>query len=57
MASKDDKHNTEYVIKISSPLVRSGLEIEAGPVSEDYVVPTVSKLMEKVRKINQERNN
>jgi len=52
MSDKDDKHNTAWNIRISDPLLRPGLEIEAGPVSEDYVVPTVRKGLEKVREIN-----
>jgi hypothetical protein len=48
----EDKHNTSYKITIKDPLVRPGIEIEAGPVSEDYVVPTVEKLVSKAREIN-----
>jgi hypothetical protein len=28
------------------------MEIEAGPVSEQYLVPTVQKLMDAVREVN-----
>ena len=48
-----DKHNTSYTIRVKDPLLRPGMEIEAGPVSEDYVVPTAEKLIKKIREINE----
>jgi len=53
MTDKGEKHNTSYKIKVEAPLLRPGMEIEAGPVSEHYVVPTVRKLLDKVRQINE----
>ncbi len=49
----NSKHNTKYRITASAPLLRPGLTIEAGPVSERYVVETVSRLMGFVRSIAQ----
>lgn len=48
-----DEHNTPYTIKVSSPLLREGMEIKAGPVSERYVTDTVRKLMDMVREVNE----
>ena len=47
-----DKRNTEFKLSVGTPLLRPGLTIEAGPVSEAYVVETVEKLMDFVREIN-----
>jgi hypothetical protein len=52
MPSKDDDHNTAWTITIKNPLLRPGVELKAGPVSEDYVVPTVRKGIGKARRIN-----
>ena len=49
---KNKKHNTSWTVRIRDPLVRPGIEIEAGPVSEDYLVPTVRKGLDKIRQIN-----
>jgi hypothetical protein len=51
MSDKKD-HNTSYTIRVRDPLLRPGMEIEAGPVSEDYVVETAERLMRKIREIN-----
>lgn len=45
-------HNTTYVISIGAPLLRPGMTITAGPVSERYVTETAKRLMDKVREIN-----
>ncbi len=55
--SDEDKHNTSYTITVKDPLLRPGMEIEAGPVSEDYVVDTAEKLMDKIREINNHKFN
>ena len=47
--------NNTYKIKIKSPLVRAGIEIET-EVSEKYVVPALNKLMDKVREFNNSEN-
>jgi len=47
-----DRHNTEYVLTVSAPLVRPGFTITSGPVSERYVVETANRLMKLVREIN-----
>lgn len=49
---KDEDHNTSYTVRVKDPLIRPGMEIEAGPVSERYLVPTVQKLMDAVREVN-----
>jgi hypothetical protein len=50
--SKQEDHNTSYTVRVKDPLIRPGMEIEAGPVSEQYLVPTVQKLMDAVREVN-----
>ncbi len=47
-----DRQNTEYKIIVSAPLLRPGLTIESGPVSERYVVETAKRLLAFVREIN-----
>jgi hypothetical protein len=49
------KRNTEFKLSVGAPLLRPGLTIEAGPVSEAYVVETVEKLMGFVREINSDK--
>ncbi len=46
------KRNTEFRLTVSAPLIRTGLQIEAGPVSETYVVETAKKLLDFVHEIN-----
>jgi hypothetical protein len=46
------KHNTPYTIEVSDPLLRPGMTITAGPVSEKYVSETARRMMEMVREIN-----
>lgn len=48
----ENKHNTEYEFEVSAPLLRPGMKLKVGPVSEDYVVPTAEKIMNFVREIN-----
>lgn len=43
--------NETYEILVKTPLLRPGLQIRTW-VSEKYVVPTLHKLMEKVREFN-----
>jgi len=45
--------NNKYKVKIKSPLLRAGLEIET-ECSEKYLVDVVKKLLDKVREINTE---
>lgn len=45
-------HNTQYTVEVGPPLVRPGMTIKAGDVSEDYLVETADRLMQRVRKIN-----
>lgn len=44
--------NTPWVITISAPLLRPGMTLTVGPVSEKYVVQETIKALEKVREIN-----
>lgn len=46
--------NNKYKIKVKSPLLRAGLEIET-ECSEKYVVKVIEILMDKVREINSEK--
>lgn len=46
------KRNTEYRIVLDAPLLRPGMTIEVGPVSEGHVVEEAKKAMEKAREIN-----
>jgi hypothetical protein len=48
--------NTEYTLRATSPLLRTGFEIESGPVSEKYVVEEARKLIEFCREINRREN-
>lgn len=57
MSTKSDKHNTSWTVTIKNPLVRTGVELESGPVSEDYVVATVRKGIEFARDVNEKENN
>jgi hypothetical protein len=43
--------NNKYVIRVTHPLLRPGLEIET-EASKKYVVDVVNTLMTKVREIN-----
>jgi hypothetical protein len=45
--------NTGYTIVAKSPLLRPGLEITMGPVSEKYLVEETRKLLDYVRRINE----
>ncbi len=45
--------NNTYTIRVATPLLRPGLEIET-EVSERYVVAVVDKLLDMVREINVE---
>lgn len=47
--------NNKYIVKVSHPLLRPGLTIET-EASEKYVVKVVKMLMDKVREINEEKN-
>lgn len=44
--------NSEYIIRVSAPLLCPGMEIESGPVSEKDVVDAAVKMMDFVREIN-----
>lgn len=46
------RRNTTYYIEIESPLLRPGMKITSGPVSEGYVVEEARKLLAKAREIN-----
>lgn len=46
------KRNTSWVLTVTSPLLRPGLTLTMGPVSERYVVEEVQKAMDMVREIN-----
>lgn len=46
------KRNTPYKIIVESPLLRPGLKIESGPISEGYLVEETKKLLKFVREIN-----
>ena len=48
------KRNTEYQLEVTAPLIRPGLTIHVGPVSEKYLVEAVDKVMGMVREINSE---
>lgn len=45
--------NTPWVITVGAPLLRPGLTLTVGPVSEKYVVQETLKVLEKVREINE----
>jgi len=48
--------NTPYIIKIEAPLLRPGMSITIGPVSEKYIVEETKKAMDFVRQINTTEN-
>ena len=48
------KTNETYTIRISSPLVRPGLEITT-QVSKRYLVPTLNDLFDQVRDFNKQQ--
>lgn len=50
--SGKESHNTEYTIRVGAPLLRPGMEIEAGEVSEAYVEETAKRLMDAARSVN-----
>ena len=54
VSSTDAKssHNTQYTVEAGPPLTRPGMAIKAGDISEDYLVETVERLMQRVRNIN-----
>lgn len=47
-----DRRNTEYHIEVGAPLLRPGMTIRQGPVSEKYVVEETRKVLDLVRQIN-----
>lgn len=48
--------NNKYTIRACHPLLRPGLEIET-EVSERYVVPVLSELMDLIREFNHNEEN
>ena len=44
--------NTTWLITIGTPLLRPGLTLTVGPVSEKYIVSETLKALDKVREIN-----
>ena len=48
------KRNTEWVIEVGSPLLRPGMKITIGPVSERYVAEEAQKAIVMVREINKQ---
>ena len=54
---KIDRRNTPYTLSLEAPMLRPGLKITAGPVSERYVVETGRKLMGFARELNEEPSN
>lgn len=48
----EQKRNTSWLLEIQSPLLRPGVKLTVGPVSEKYIVEEARKAMEVVREIN-----
>jgi len=48
--------NNRYKIKIESPLLRPGITIET-EVSERYVVPVLTRMLNMVREFNEKQEN
>ncbi len=49
------KTNETYTIKISSPLVRPGLEIST-QVSKKYLIPVLNDLLDLIREFNKQQD-
>lgn len=52
LVKQNAPRNTEWTLTVSAPLLRPGLVIKAGPVSENYIVETAKKAMDVIRGIN-----
>ena len=49
------KTNETYTIKISSPLIRPGLEIST-QVSKKYLIPVLNDLLDLIREFNKQQD-
>lgn len=49
------KTNETYTIKISSPLIRPGLEISTR-VSKKYLIPVLNDLLDLIREFNKQQD-
>lgn len=49
------KTNETYTIRVSSPLIRPGLEITT-QVSKHYLIPTLNDLLDQVREFNKKQS-
>ena len=50
-----NKRNTAYTIEVSDPLIRPGMKVIIGPVSENYLVEATRKIMNMIREINEDK--